>query len=329
MTFRGDAGLRYVETRQKSTGYAAVGNSVELVTVERSYDNWLPSTNVSADIARNLVLRFAMAKTIARPSLGALSPGGDVSVQGANRTFSTGNPFINPTKTTNVDLGLEYYPSRGALYGLGLFYKDISTFAQTLRTSAIYNTLGLPPELLNGTGASVNDEFAVTRPIDSPGGKLKGVEINVQQPLTFLSGALRNFGFLANYTYVSSRIDYLTSTTPGAPTIPATLIGLSKHTANGTLYYEDDRFSVRGSVAYRSGYLTSVPGRNNNAIEGTNSTFNIDGRISYEITDQLELSVEGINLTNQADDQYVDFTNRVNAYRVSGRQFYIGARFRF
>ena len=144
-----------------------------------------------------------------------------------------------------------------------------------------------------------------------------------------LGECARNFGFLANYTYVSSRIDYLTSTTPGAPTIPATLIGLSKHTANGTLYYEDDRFSVRGSVAYRSGYLTSVPGRNNNAIEGTNSTFNIDGRISYEITDQLELSVEGINLTNQADDQYVDFTNRVNAYRVSGRQFYIGARFRF
>jgi TonB-dependent receptor len=327
--FRGDAGVRYVETRQRSTGYAARGTTVELVTVDRAYHNILPSTNLSADLAQNLVLRFAMARTIARPSLGSLSPGGDVSVQGANRTFSTGNPFINPTKTTNVDLGLEYYPQRGALYGIGLFYKDISTFAQTLRTSAIYNTLGLPAELLIGTGAQVTEEFAVTRPIDSPGGKLKGVEINVQQPLTFLPGLLRNFGILANYTYVSSRINYLTSTTAGDPTIPATLIGLSKHTANGTLYYEDDKFSVRGSVAYRSGYLTSVPGRNNNAIEGTNSTFNVDARVSYEITDQLEISVEGINLTNQADDQYVDFTNRVNAYRVSGRQFYLGARFRF
>jgi TonB-dependent receptor len=326
---RGDAGVRYVETKQRSTGYAAVGTSVQLVTVDRSYNNLLPSMNLSADLARNLVLRFAAAKTIARPSLGSLSPGGDVSVQGANRTFSTGNPFINPTKTTNFDLGLEYYPAKGTLYGLGLFYKDISSFAQTLRTSAIYNTLGLPDSLIAGTGAVPTDEFAVTRPIDSPGGKLKGMEINIQQPLSFLPGFLHNFGILANYTYVKSRIDYLTSTTPGAPTIPATLIGLSKHTANGTLYYEDEKFSVRGSVAYRSGYLTSVPGRNNNAIEGTNSTLNIDGRISYELTDQLEVSLEGINLTNQADDQYVDFTNRVNAYRVSGRQFYVGARFRF
>ena len=327
--FRGDAGVRYVETKQSSSGYAVVNGVVQLVTVDRKYDNWLPSMNVAADLARNLVLRFAAADTIARPSLGALSPGGDVSVQGANRTFTTGNPFINPTKTTNLDLGLEYYPSRGALYGVGLFYKNIGTFAQTLRTSAIYNTLGLPAELLNGTGASVTDEFAVTRPVDSPGGKLKGVEVNIQQPFNFLPGFLHNFGVIANYTYVSSRINYLTSTTPGAPTIPATLVGLSKHTANATLYYEDKKFSARGSVAYRSGYLTSVPGRNNNAIEGTNSTLNIDGRVSYEISRQLEVSIEGINLTNQASDQYVDFTNRVNAYRVSGRQFYLGARFRF
>jgi iron complex outermembrane receptor protein len=279
--------------------------------------------------SRNLVLRMAAATTIARPTLGSLSPGGDISVQGANLTYTSGNPFLNPTKTSNVDLGIEYYPQRGALYGLGLFYKDVGTFAQTLRGAAVYNTLGLPDNLLQGTTASTTDLFQTVRPVDSPGGKLKGFEINVQQPFTFLPGVLRNFGVLANYTYVSSRINYLTSTTPGAPTIPATLIGLSKHTANGTLYYEDSKFSVRGSVSYRSGYLTGVPGRNNNAIEGTNSTLNIDGRISYELTDQLELSVEGINLTNQADDQYVDFTNRVNAYRVSGRQFYVGARFRF
>jgi len=323
---RGDAGVRYVHTNQRSTGYAAVGNAVELVTVERGYGNWLPSMNVAVDLTDTFVARFAAATTIARPSLSSLSPGGDVSVQGANRTFTTGNPYINPTKSNNIDLSFEWYPERGALYGIGLFYKDINTFAQTLRTTAIYNTLNLPLELLNGTGAVPTDEFAVTQPVNSPGGTLKGLELNIQQPLTFLPGILNRLGVIANYTYVDSTIDYLTSSTPGAPTVSATLVGLSKHTANGTLYYEDQKFSVRGSVAYRSKYLTQVPGRNNNFVEGTNATLNIDGRVAYKFSKRIELSVEGINLTNQANDQYVDTTNRVAAYRVSGRQYYLGLR---
>jgi TonB-dependent receptor len=329
LPIRGDVGVRTVETEQSSFGFAAVGNSVQWVNAERNYRHTLPSFNLAADLPNDVIVRVAAAETIARPTLGSLSPGGDVSIQGANRTFSTGNPNIEPTKSKNLDLSLEWYPEPGALYSLGLFYKNIDTFAQTLRTTAIFNTLGLPLELLNGTPAQPTDEFAVTRPVNSEGGELKGVEVNIQQPFTFLPGFWSNFGIIANYTYVSSDIEYLTSAAPGAPTVTATLVGLSKNAANGTLYYEDEKFSIRGSVAYRDGYLTSVPGRNNNFVEGTNSTLNFDMQASYQLTDALEISFEGINLTDEASDQYVDFTNRVNAYRHSGRQFFIGARYAF
>jgi TonB-dependent receptor len=329
MPVRGNVGVRYVRTEQSSSGYAVVNGGVQRVTVERAYENTLPSMNLAVDVTGKFIVRFAAAQTIARPSLAYLSPGGDVSIQGTNRTYTTGNPFIDPTKSTNLDLSFEWYPERGALYGVGFFYKDISTFVQTLRTTAPFNTLGLPDSLLANTTAVPTDEFAVTQPVNSPGGKLKGFEINVQQPFTFLPGFLKNFGVTANYTYVKSDIDYLTSATPGAAVVTATLVGLSKHSANGTLYYETDKFSIRGSVAYRSGFLTSVPGRNNNFVEGTNGSINYDARASYNLTPQIEISIEGINLTNQANDQYVDFSNRVNAYRVTGRQFYLGARFAF
>ncbi|MDB5457522.1 MAG: TonB-dependent receptor [Caulobacter sp.] len=329
---RGDLGVRYSETKQTSSGYAAVGTAINLVTAERTYHNTLPSLNLTLEATPDLQIRFGAAKTIARPSLGSLSPGGDVSVQGvngSNRSFSSGNPDLAATASNNLDLSIEWYPQKGAVYAAGLFQKDIGTFAQTLRTTAPYNTLGLPPELIAGTGALPTDDFEVTKPVNTKGGKLRGLELNVQQPFTFLPGFWSHFGVLANYTYVKSDIQYLTSAAPGAPTVTATLVGLSKNAANGTLYYETDRFSIRGSLAYRSGYLTQVPGRNGNFVEGVNSTLNVDAQASYDLNDHLQISLEALNLTDEFNDKYVDVSDRPWVYMHTGRQYYVGARYTF
>lgn len=327
IAFRGDVGGRWFRSNQRSSGYAVRGSTVELQTVERSYDTFLPAANLAADITENFVARISAAQTIARPALGSLTPGGNVSVQGANRTVSTGNPFLDPTKSTNLDLSLEWYPERGSVIALGFFYKDISTFVQTLRRNVVFSTLGLSNDLLIGTGATPDMEFQVTQPVNSQGGILSGFEINVQKSLDFLPGPLSNLGVLANYTYVDSDIEYLTSTAPGAPTVRATLVGLSRQAANATLFYEDSRFSLRGSVAYRSGYLTQVPGSDGNSVHGTNGTINVDAQMSYNITDQIRFSIEALNLTDQYNDLYVGDSNRLNVYTHTGRQFLIGVRY--
>jgi TonB-dependent receptor len=329
MQVRGDLGIRYFHTRQHSNGYAAVGSAIELVEADRSYDDFLPSLNLVLEVTDRLLLRLGAAKTIARPGLGSLTPGGDISVQGGNRGFSSGNPDLKPTSSKNLDLAVEWYPQSGAIYSVGLFYKNISTFVQTLRQTLPFTDLGLPTSILDGTIATPNDLFDVTQPVNTKGGTLKGLEINVQQPFRFLPGWLSNFGALANFTYVDSKIQYLTSATPGAPTVESTLVGLSKYAANATLYYETKAFSIRGSVSYRSGYLTQVPGRNSNFVEGTNSTLNVDARASFNVTDKLQLSLEGINLTNEAENRYVDYSNRPWIYSKTGRAFFIGARYSF
>ncbi|RZJ00880.1 MAG: TonB-dependent receptor [Brevundimonas sp.] len=326
---RGDAGLRYLRTEQSSVGFAAVGTTIEQVSAERTYEKFLPSLNLAFEITDEAMIRFAAAKTIARPGLGSLSPGGDISVQGGNRSYSTGNPNLDPTESINLDLAAEWYPTEGGLVSLGVFYKDISTFVQNLVTVQPYNTLGLPLELLVGTIALPTDDFQVNRPVNSEGGELKGIELNVQQQFTFLPGFWSNFGGLFNYTYVTSDIAYLTSTTPGAPTVTNTLVGLSKNAANGTLYYEDDAFSIRGSVSYRSAYLTGYPGSRGNTEAGTNATLNFDMQASYQINDALQVSVEAINLTDEFDDRYVDATDRPWVYSHTGRQFYVGLRYTY
>jgi len=329
LPLRGDAGVRYVQTKQYSTGYAAVGATIELVSASREYDTWLPSANVALELTDSLVLRAAAAKTIARPSISTLTPGGDVQIQGANRSFSSGNPFIDPTQSKNFDLSLEWYPDRDSLFAIGVFYKNIDTFVQTLRQDIPFNQLGLPDSLLVGTTALPTDLFVVSQPVNSDGGELKGFEINVQKRLSFLPGWMENFGVQANYTFVDSDIEYLTSTTAGAPTITETLVGLSKNAANFTLYYETEQFSIRGSLAYREGYLTQVPGNDGNSVHGTNETTNFDMQASYNITENLKVSVEGINLTDEFNDQYVDDSNRLNVRSHSGRQFFVGVRYSF
>ena len=329
MPWRGDAGVRYVLTEQYSDGFAATGGTIQLVRARRDYDMWLPSANLAVDLTDDVVVRLSAAQTIARPSISVLTPGGDVGIQGANRSFSSGNPNIMPTKSDNVDFSLEWYPDADSLFALGVFYKKINTFVQTLRQDIPFNQLGLPTSLLTGTTALPTDLFVVTQPVNSPGGTLQGFEVNAQKRLDFLPGWMSNFGVQANYTFVDSSIEYLTSTTAGAPTINETLVGLSKNAANFTLYYETEKFSVRGSAAYRQGYLTQVPGNDGNSVHGTNETLNFDAQASYNITENLKVSVEGINLTDEFNDQYVDASNRLNVYSHTGRQFFAGIRYTF
>jgi len=329
LNWRGDLGARYVLTEQYSDGYAAVGSTIQLVRARRDYDMLLPSANLAVDLTDTVVARISAAQTIARPSISVLTPGGDVGIQGANRSFSSGNPNIDPTKSDNLDLSLEWYPDADSLFAVGLFYKKINSFVQNLRQDIPFNQLGLPNSLLDGTSALPTDLFVVSQPVNSPGGELKGFEVNVQKRLSFLPGWMENFGVQANYTFVDSEIEYLTSTTPGAPTITQTLTGLSKNAWNATLYYETDKFSIRGSVAYRDGYLTAVPGNDGNSFHGTNETMNFDMQASYNISDKLKVSVEGINLTDEFNDQYVDVSNRLNVYSHTGRQFFVGLRYTF
>lgn len=326
LDLRGNAGLRYVETRTSATGFLATGGGTP-VTVDNRYDDWLPSFNLSANVTRDLVVRVAAAKVMARPQLGALNPGGAINTTG-NLSANIGNPLLAPFRANTLDASIEWYRPNGAFIGVGLFYKDISTYVQNLRQVVEFRQTGLPLSLLppqfDGT-----EEFEVTTFVNTPGGSLRGIEVNVQQPFDFLPGFLKYTGFTGNFTLVESKIDYVTSPTDLNP-IRDDLINLSPRSWNATLYYEDKQFSARVSGAYRSRFLTRVPGQNNNDVEGRNSTLNVDAQISYRINDRFELTLEGVNLTDQFIDQFIsNQRNSVVVFNHTGREILFGGRFRF
>ena len=331
----GNIGARYVKTKQSSTGVATASGTPISTTVGREYNDFLPSLNLVAEITPDFLIRFGAAKVMSRPGLGSLTPGVTVNVSGSARTVSGGNPMLDPIRAKTADLGFEWYFNAGAMLGVAVFYKDIESFIQNTRESRIYSQSGLPANLLDGTTASVTDEFVFTVPINTPGGDLTGVEFNYTQPFTFLPGKWSNLGMQLNYTYVESKIQYLTSS--GAAAQKTDLTGLSKNAWNATLFYEGERWSGRVSATNRDDYLIQVPGTEagfNSAaqgVHGQSGTTFLDASIRYRISDQLEISLEGANLTNEAQESWVSnpSVSLPLEYSETGRQYTLGLRYKF
>ena len=333
-SLRGDFGLRSVKTDIEATGYLATGGATKVV-VGNEYSDVLPSLNLAFDVTDQFLIRFGAAKVMARPQLQNLSPGGTVNT--AARTVVSGNPLLDPFEAKTYDLSFEWYFAKDSLLSFALFYKDIDSFIQTLRESRPYDTTGLPLTLLP-PGQDGSTAYDVTSPINTEGGPLKGFEISYQQPFTFLPGLLANTGLVLNYTYVESEIEYAVSATSPFK-VTDDLVNLSPTAYNATIYYEDARFSARVSAAYRDNYLQTVPGRNSSAavgatnlndVEGKKATLNVDASASFKVTDKLTITAEGLNLTDEFNDQYISSTaDRASVYHPPGRQFFVGFRYSF
>ncbi|MFG6415452.1 TonB-dependent receptor [Roseateles sp. DC23W] len=325
---RGNVGTRYVKTDIMASGYLATGGG-SLVTADRQYKDWLPSANVSVNLTRELMLRVAAAKVMSRPPLQNLNPGGTLSTTGT-LSYTGGNPQLDPFRATTLDGSLEWYHSKNAFVGLGLFHKKIKSYVLTKGFDQPYKDSGLPLSLLpsNFTGDEV---FRFSAPVNSPGGNLSGFEINVQQPFSFLPSWGKNFGILANYTQVKSKMEYVLSTTGvGAATVTEDLINLSPRSWNLSFYYDDGTFSGRVSTSARSDFLTTVPAGNNQDVAGKKKTFNVDLSMGYKINKQLEVTFEAANLTNQPNDQFISRSmDNVVVNHYTGREFIIGGRYKF
>jgi iron complex outermembrane recepter protein len=348
---RGNLGARYVQTDQTSSGFVFTSGSPVLTTVDRKYSDTLPALNVVMEVTDSFLVRAAAAKVMARPNgggqatgLGILSPGAAVGISGANKTVAAGNPDLNPYRAKAYDLAFEWYFAEDSLLSLALFYKDVNSFVQIIRSSDNFsnNTLGLPDSVaLNTCGPAVpaatcleNWQFSV--PTNTEGGEVEGFEISYQQPFSFLPGFFSHFGLILNYTGVESEITYFSppSTVNGVPqpqgTVKEDLTGLSKSAYNATLYWENEIFGARISAAYRDDYLTTVPGRNNNDVEGTIETLNLDFSATWTVMPDLDITLEALNLTDEFQDQYVGAQgDRLSYYHHQGRQYLLGARYKF
>jgi TonB-dependent receptor len=275
-----------------------------------------------------------------RPLLANLTPGG--SADGFNFRVNFGNPDLQPYRATAYDAALEWYFAPQSVFSVAFFKKEIDSFPVASSRVDTFTSTGLPASVLATSSPGFLNPALQAQPIwtiqttvNGTGADLKGVEISLQAPFRFLPGFLSNFGGIVNASFIDSNATYaqgVPATVPGGGNVnqlfTTTLYQLSRRAFNATLYYEDSRFSARASVAYRGGF-NDQGSAGGNVFEGYNSITNVDASIRYKITDNVELSLEGTNLTDAYRDRWVDQdANRIYENNHFGRTFLVGARFK-
>ena len=297
----GNVGQRIADTRLKSTGYttnvAATGPRPLYET--NNYSDDLPSLNIAFELTDDLLVRGGYSKVMARPQLNFLSPTitAITTPNFGSSSFGSltiGNPQLQPFRSENFDLSLEWYFAEGGLLSLAVFKKDVTNYPQTVSSSSSLQDI-LTPEQFEATlqtqtaaqqawilagNAGTPGLYAVRQFQDAPGGEIKGYEVSYQQNFTFLPGFLKNFGVQANYTHLDSELSYIVD--PGqtvAPVSPVvfsagTFTGASPESANFTLYYETPKWSARASWAYRDAYVSTYPLAAGACPPGLNPTTN-------------------------------------------------------
>ena len=329
---RGNVGVRDVGTNQSSQGYSS---TLLPITANRTYHNVLPALNLVWSLREDFLARFAASRDVSRPNLTDVAATTSVTVSGTQFNVKTGNPNIEPFLANAYDLSFEWYPTAGTLLSVAPFRKDVLRFTSTQTVNTVFNgnPFGVPNSLAiaacgSTPGCSPSATWAFSVPVNSPGGEVNGVEFNYQQPFRFLPGLLSNTGVLLNYTYVESQVKYLTG--PNTFVLNE-LTGLSKDTAGAVLYYEDPKWSIRVSGAYRSRYLTQVPGQEvGTSADGFDATFNLDASLQYNVTSHFRLSLEGNNLTDQYESEFDDTSRDLPYYyHHTGRQILFGVRYQY
>ena len=322
--WRGNVGVRVVNTGQTSTGYAQnaagpgqVSNAFGVflpVTEERSYTDFLPSANFTFDLTDRVVLRAAAGRTMTRPDFTDIAP--RVTLNPGALTGSGGSADVQPYRANQFDLSLEYYPGGGALFALALYYKDVQNFVTDRISNEVFSIETSAPDASRcvrtpgSTNPNLYDcQFALNRRANGGTAQVKGFELIAQTPVW------GNFGINANYSFSDA------SSASGDP-IP----GNSRHAVQVGGYYEDALLSARLTYNYRSDFFITFDRASPLNQKGFGS---LDASLDVNVTKRISLTFDAVNLTNEKVVQFAGQYFRPRAIYDNGRYFFLGARFKY
>lgn len=318
VALRGNFGARIVNTKQASTGFPT---STSQITVTSEYTEVLPSAVFTIDLADNLLLRAGVAKSLTRPTISDLTPGGTIAV-GVN-TARFGNPALEPFTAWNYDASLEWYFAPEALLSVALFDKRIDGFVTRVTSREV-----LGADVLGANDPRAGQEFDVSRPVNGESAFVRGIEIGFQAPFSAFLGdnnVLSDFGILANYTYADSESEIQFA----GETFSTLIRGQSEGSFNMIGYFESGPVSTRLAYAWRDFYLDEIRAGGNERSNFIDDYGQLDFNFQFSLTDSIVLTFDAINLLGEEQYRYAQTTDRNIRFSEFGRVFMLGARAKF
>jgi TonB-dependent receptor len=318
---------------------AFANGAIEEREADLTYDYFLPSLNIRAELGGGLQARFAWYNGISPPEFGLTRNFANLSlatnledIQAGNgrpviRT-TVGNPFLRPIESSNFDFSLEWY------------FDDVGQLTFAAFHKRLHNVLTNGVERRDFTNNGATFEGIVTTPTNSEEtGTIRGFEIAYQQTYDFLPGALGGLGLNVTYTFVDSQGVSQSTLSETDPDVAAgnqanvdtsllPLQGLSRHSINFTPFYERGPLTLRLSYNWRSRFLLTtrdviVPF----APIFNESTGQLDGSIFFSLNDNIRIGVQGVNLLNEVTrtSQVIE-ASEANGIRRAPRSWFMNDR---
>jgi iron complex outermembrane recepter protein len=335
------------------------------------YNNVLPSLNLRMKATDKLQFRAGLSTGISRPDFSDLQGYTTLSQNVDNATgqvtysgSGTGNPNLRPVRSHQFDVTAEWYFAPSGSFTLALFNKQLKDVI--IKQSYGYNvadntgkpyTFAVTGPVNGADGHARGAEITYQQYFDMLPGWLSG--FGVQANFTYVdSKTSLHQPVHAVYCSGGNSADNFNLNLNGCDIDGKTfgdlpLIGLSRQSYNLALMYDKGPLSMRLAWNWRSKNLQNV---NVNGTQGTDGTDTnpdsatlgqhnvawalpvwmdgygqLDGSVTYNITENLSIGLEAQNLTDsktrQLMQQGIGFKGR--AWFVSGPRYTALMRYSF
>ena len=265
-----ELGLRREESTQIIEVPQELNGEYEEVTRVENTD-YLPSVNVTYEVADRTNIRAAFSQTLARPEFREISDFAFADYLGGVRVY--GNPNLNQTNITNYDLRFERYPSGGQMFAVSLFYKQ---FDQPIEK---FFRLTENNEVI----------FRNAKQAD-----LYGIEIEGRKNIT------EKLQIVANASYIYSETTVFEEDKFRVANESRPMVGQSPYIVNASLFYAKPKWNTDFSISYNvfGERIVAVGQRNQKADEYEQPFHDLGAKIDYSLG-RLGLSLEVDNVLNQ------------------------------
>jgi iron complex outermembrane receptor protein len=336
MALTGNAGLRYVNSKQTSNGFEAVVVNGEVQAPdtyeEHTYSNFLPSLNLTLAVAEDQSVRFGAAQTISRPRMNDMNASYNAQYNqqpddaGNNWSVSGGNTNLEPYEAINFDLSYENYFSAEGYFSIALYYKDLKNWIFDQKVEI--DMTGVP----DATGEiPANPVGSYATKLNGGDGSVQGAEFAVTLPFNFFTESLDGFGIIASHTVNSSD---MVDPNGNDFEIP----GLSDSIQNVTFYYENYGFQARASMRKRSDFKGQVYGLgfDEQQVDIVGETL-WDAQLGYDFSESGISSLDGLTVSfqvqNITEEPFTTLSGdnalQVRDWQDYGRTYLLGVGYQF
>ena len=355
----GNFGVRVVKTDVTAIGYRSAFNIVsdpttqelslvttdtlESIAAKHDYTEVLPSFNFVMDLRDDLIFRAGIFRGLSRADPGDM--GFERGFQVADEdddpltvsalltgVTGSGNPYSDPLTSWNYDVALEWYPNDDSILAATVYMKDfIGGFTNTVVQEDYVvdgETLTFPIVL-----QQTNDSTST----------LSGIEVTASHRFSYLPQFWSGLGAKISYNYADSDFEFEDSLYGDRGSIdasgnfvqshegiiaPGNVPGFSRETFSGQLYYQVGEFDGSLIYKYRSKYFQPYTS-NGTRLRYVGEVGVWEARASYNITDNIRLSVKAINLFDEPKSQYFFVDDNLGEMNYYGPRVFVGVRAKF